>query len=130
MKPQKPINVQLTKDDLKELLGVVRNLVLEELSNQSRRLFLNNSENAKEITAIKARENINGVTLDKELSDLKGYICCGVKCGHFLTVVRIYAGNQAALFCCIKCDLEYSKDSEDFNEKEKELVRIVLGEKK
>ena len=124
---KKQINVQLTQDDLKELLGVVRNLVLEEFANQSRRLFLNSSENAKEIAEIKAREEKNAVIISKNLTKLGRQLSCGVKRGHYFTVVGIY--HDATCFHCVKCDLDYQKSNCDLNEREKELLRTVLGGK-
>ena len=137
---KKPINVQLSKEDLTELLIVLKNFIFEEvqstirevvlaeLHRQSKRLFLNSSENAKAITEIKAREEINAAALSKILYKLEFQLSCGVKTGHTLSVE--HESRFRTSFRCIKCELSYGKDTCDLTEKEKQLLSITLGERK
>ena len=63
----------------------------------------------------------------KEIRTLEFQLSCGVKTGHILSVE--HKNGFRTSFRCIKCELFYGKNNQDLNEREKELVRIVLGEK-
>jgi hypothetical protein len=136
---KQPIKVQLSKQDLMELLtvlkdfmsvelrGVIREGILAEFARQGKRLFLNSSENEKRITAIEAREEKNAITLTKKFRDLEWQSSCGVRTEHHFSVE--YTNDCQTSFRCIKCELSYGKNNQDLNEKEKELLRVTLGRK-
>ena len=71
---KQPISVQLSKDDLKELLIVVKNFtyenILVELNRQNKRVFLNCSELDKRVSNLEMVENNHR----KEIHKLKQ--CC------------------------------------------------------
>ena len=117
----------MNKNEMK-MCYTIREVVLAELNRQSQRLFLNSSENAKEITKIKAREEKNAVALSDRLRKLEFQLSCGVRTGHILSVE--HESSLRTSFRCIKCELSYGKDNYDLNKKERELVIAVLGKVK
>lgn len=86
------------------------------------------SENAKRIAKIEAREEKNARMLDKVITDLAFQIRCGVKTGHCFTIRHVY--QYACVFRCIKCGLEYTKSKENLNERERGLLKALLGDRK
>lgn len=133
---KKPIKVQLSKDDLKELFTVLKNFleaelraevregVLAEFSRQGKRLFLNSSENAKKIAEIEAREEKNAKTIAESFNRLEYQNQCGAKYGHRFTLSWERFDNLH--FHCINCDLEYAKTKENLTKEEKNLIEAVL----
>jgi len=122
--------VRLSKDDLGELLVVLRNFILEELqitirevvlaelSRQSQRLFLNSSENAKRITALEIVENNHW----KEIRKLKLHCLHDDKLDH----IEYYttSGNfLAAIYKCKRCGRENRRTWVYLSRKEKKALK-------
>ena len=121
MKKKQPtkVQVQLSKEDLVELLTVLKNFVLEELLSTSKK---DNSrmdliyESLFNLEADQKAGRSNIAKLARQLS-------CGARTGHHFSVVGEYTGSF--LFRCTKCDLEYGKDALDLSRKEKKLIRLI-----
>ena len=62
---KQPINVQLSKDDLKELLVVLKDFMLEEISRRDKMLFLNQSEIDKRVQRLEMVENTHRTEIHK-----------------------------------------------------------------
>lgn len=124
------------KDKLmSEIRTFIRERVLVELTNQSKRLLFYSSGNGKRITAIESREKKNARVIDEMVNDLRrrnatldSQIQCGVRIGHHFSVE--HTNTCRTSFRCVKCELSYGKDNCDLNEGEKELLTITLKGKK
>ena len=113
----------MKKNELR-LRSIVREMVWAEITNQSEKFFQRSSANTKRICGVIDRETRNAITISKKLEDLEAQILCGVKTGHRLTILYIY--DDACVFRCMKCNLEYTKSKEDFNKQELALLKAVL----
>ena len=121
-KKKQPIKVQLSKDDLKELLVVVKNFVYEsvltELHRQNKRVFLNCSELDKRIQLLEMVENNHR----REIHKLK------LHCLHddILDHIEYYttSGNfLAAVYKCKRCGRENRRTWVYLSRKEKKALR-------
>ena len=123
-KKEHPIKVQLSKDDLKEVVVVVKNFVyesvLEELHRQNKKVFLNCSELDKRVSKLEIIENNHRM----EISILKEQLSCSVKTGHRFLVDGIH--DYTTTFRCFKCDLRYEKAHHILDRKEKKLLKIAM----
>ena len=173
---EQPIKVQLSKDDLKELLTVLKNFIVDELlcyrkqdtqrfivlelsqarlkseirerilgelNRQRQRLFLNSSENAKQIMKIKAREEKNAVIISneilghsrrintleivedshrKELHKLKQHCAHEDKLDH-INYGRASGTILTVTYKCVRCKREDDKMLYRLSRKEKRALR-------
>lgn len=98
---KQPINVQLSKDDLKELLVVLKDFMSEEISIRNKRLFLNQSEMDRRITTLEIVENSHR----KEIQKLKQHCSHDDKLDH-ISYSRATGMFLAAVYKCKWCGRE------------------------
>jgi hypothetical protein len=130
---KQPINVQLSKNDLKELLVVLKDLIR------------NSSENAKRIAEIVDRENRNATTISNNLSkmDMRITTLEIVEESHSKEIhklkqhclhddkfdrVEYYTfieGFSAAIYKCERCGREDRKAWSGLSRKEKKGIKLL-----
>lgn len=113
-----PINVQLTKDDLKELLVVLKDFMTEEITLQNKKVFLNQCEMDRRIIKLEIVENNHR----KEIHKLK------LHCLHDDKLNRIECCSSpgyfyAAVYVCTRCGRENRKTKFDLTRKEEKALR-------
>lgn len=131
-KPQKlekrPIKVQLSKDDLKELLTVLKNFMYEkilvELNRQNKRVFLNCSELDKRVSNLEIVENNHRAEIhklkqrcvhDTQFDSISCFTSHNDGRTNFLTLI----------YKCTQCGLKFEKHSWHLSRKEKKAIRIL-----
>ena len=119
-KKKQPINVQLSKEDLVELLRTIKDFTTEEISHRSGRLFLNQHEMDRRITDLEIVEN----SRLKETFALK----LKLRCSHdnrldHISYSLITGNFLAAVYKCEKCGLEDRKARYFLTRKEKRALR-------
>ena len=127
-KKKQPINVQLSKDDLKELLVVVKSFVYEsvlaELSRQNKRVFLNCSELDKRITTLEIVENNHRAEIHK----LKQHCAHDTQFDSIGCFTSRNGGRTnflTLIYKCTQCGLKFEKHSWQLSRKEKKAIRIL-----
>ena len=115
---KKPINVQLSKEDLKELLTVLKDFMLEEMFLQNKGIILKQSLMLTRINALEMVENNHR----KEIHKLKQH------CSHedeFVCVLyaKFSADFAAADYRCKRCGRETRKYKDDLTKKEKKSLQ-------
>ena len=116
---EQPINVQLTEDDLTELLVVIKDFMSEEISDRNKRIFLNQSEMHSRIISLEGKER------RRESKELKQIPSCPHKISAFQSVQ--YIGKTSALssvtYKCESCGLEELKIPCFLTRKEKKALK-------
>ncbi len=126
MKKKQPtkMKVQLSKEDLMELLTVLKNFVSEEFLQTSKVDNSRMDRIYKSLFNLEADQKASGLTI----STLKYQLSCGAKTGHSFSIERNLHYNVA--FRCTKCGLSYEKTKHSLNKKEKKLLKLITGGRK
>ena len=119
MKKKQPKKVQISKQNLTELLGVLKNFIVEELLETSKK------DNSRMDLIYKSLFNLEAAqkNLNSQIRDLRYQLSCGVEVGHQFSVQYIQAYD--VVFRCVKCKFDYTKSKYSLSKKEKKLLRIV-----
>lgn len=118
---KQPINVQLSKLELSELLNTLKKFVQEEFLKTSK------EDNARMDRIYKSLFNLEEAQKNQafEISGLNRQLVCGLSTGHTFTLVAKY--DYSYEFRCLKCGLSYGEAKHELNKKERKLVRQILG---
>lgn len=114
---KQPINVQLSQEDLVELLTTVKMFMADELSVQTRRIFLNQMEMGRRINTLE----INDKSRRGEINKLKPH------CVHEDRLDSLSYLNSgifhAAVYKCKRCGRENQKTWYYLSQKERRALR-------
>lgn len=115
---KQPIKVQLSKDDLKELLVVLKDLMSEEITIRDKRFLLNQHEIDRRITNLEYVENNHR----KEIHRLKQHCLHDDKLNR-IEYYTISGAFLAVVYKCKRCGRENRKTRIDLSRKEKRALR-------
>ena len=117
-KKTSPINVQLSKDDLKELLVILKDFMLEEISRRDKMLFLNQSEMSERIRLLEIVENNHR----REIHKLKLHCLHDDKLDH-IEYCTTSGDFLAAIYKCKRCGKENRRTWVYLSRKEEKALR-------
>lgn len=123
-KKTSPVKVQLSQEDLVELLTVLKNFVSEEFLQTSKVDNSRMDRIHKSLFNLEADQKASGLTI----STLKNQLSCGAKTGHSFSIERNLPYNVA--FRCTECGLSCEKTKHSLNKKEKKLLKLITGGRK
>lgn len=124
MKTKQTSKVQLSKENLQELLVVLKDFIVAELLETSKK------DNSRMDRLYKSLANLDAIlnAQRNRIAHIEFQTVCRVEKGHLFTIRSI--GQSDIVFRCCKCGLEYTKSKYNLSRKERKILKAVLRGRK